>query len=67
MKTLAILVGMGATLAANAGTYYVLHYRVGALEDAQTATRADVRAGNIEITRLVCDVHDLKVCPGGTP
>jgi hypothetical protein len=66
LKTIAVACGLGITLATSVGTYYVLQYRVAALEDAMAEVQVDVKRGSADITKLVCDVHEIKVCPGGT-
>lgn len=56
----ATLVGVVGALAGSATTYGVLQYRVGELEERVR----ELREGQAEATCLVCDVHDLKTCPG---
>lgn len=65
LKTIGVAVGLSVTLATSVGTYFVLQYRVGALEIGLAQVQTDVKQGSADITQLVCDVHDLTVCPGG--
>tara|TARA_R110000787_G_scaffold81971_3_gene177505 strand:- start:538 stop:747 length:210 start_codon:yes stop_codon:yes gene_type:complete len=65
LKTIGVAVGLSVTLATSVGTYFVLQYRVGALEVGLAQVQSDVKQGSADITQLVCDVHDLTVCPGG--
>jgi|TARA_R110000851_G_scaffold230317_1_gene383055 hypothetical protein len=65
LKTIGVAVGLSVTLATSVGTYFVLQYRVGALEVGLAQVQTDVKQGSADITQLVCDVHDLTVCPGG--
>ena len=65
LKTIGVAVGLSVTLATSVGTYFVLQYRVGALEVGLAQVQIDVKQGSADITQLVCDVHDLTVCPGG--
>jgi|GEM_PF-3531375 FlaG/FlaF family flagellin (archaellin) len=61
LKTIAVAVSLAGTLATSVGTYFVLQYRVDALE-SQMAER---KSGERVVTQLVCDVHEIPVCPGG--
>jgi len=66
LKTIAVACGLAVTLATSVGTYFVLQYRVGALETGLAQVQTDVKQGSADITQLVCDVRDLTVCPGGS-
>ena len=64
LQTISTVISICVALAAIAGSWYLLGYRMDQVEKRVESLELGVEETGKQITCQICAAHDIKVCPG---